>query len=147
MSTFVPNSLREDVCRLNRALPRHGLVTIHSGNASGFDPDTGKLVIKPSGVDYDLLAADMLAEVDLVTGESAGDATDSDYATIAYDAATGQTRWVRRLDSAFHGYGKVLTAPAITPRFSLSPQAPASATAPKPQNPPAAIFIRTVFKR
>ncbi|RYG38317.1 hypothetical protein EON81_03950 [bacterium] len=61
--------LREEVCRANRALPTSGLVTMHSGNVSGFDPETGHLVIKPSGVDYDALTPDMLVEVDLATGE------------------------------------------------------------------------------
>jgi L-ribulose-5-phosphate 4-epimerase len=72
MSMLAPITLRDAACRLNRSLPRHGLVTIHSGNASGLDPATGKLVIKPSGVDYDLLTPDMLVEVDLAAGTTAG---------------------------------------------------------------------------
>lgn len=46
-------ALREEVCRVNRALLASGLVTMHSGNASGRDPDTGFVAIKPSGVDYE----------------------------------------------------------------------------------------------
>jgi len=57
--------LREDVCRINRMLPAAGLVTMHSGNASGFDPDSGLVIIKPSGVDYDTLKPEMLVCVDL----------------------------------------------------------------------------------
>jgi len=68
----VPNTLRDDVCGLNRSLPRYGLVTVHSGNASGFDPASGRLVIKPSGVDYDALTPEMLVEVDRDSGESIG---------------------------------------------------------------------------
>lgn len=68
----MPASLRDAVCDLNRSLPLHGLVAVHSGNASGLDPATGKLVIKPSGIDYDSLTPDMLVEVDLETGQSAG---------------------------------------------------------------------------
>ena len=61
--------LREEVCRANRLLPVCGLVTMHSGNASGLDHTSGRLVIKPSGVDYDTLTPEMLVEVDLETGD------------------------------------------------------------------------------
>jgi len=61
--------LREEVCRVNRMLPVTRLVTMHSGNASGLDRDSGRLVIKPSGVDYDALTPADLVEVDLETGE------------------------------------------------------------------------------
>lgn len=61
--------LREEVCWVNKNLPRQGLVTMHSGNASGYDPDAGRLVIKPSGVDYDALTPEMLVEVEVETGE------------------------------------------------------------------------------
>ena len=60
--------LRDEVCRVNRMLPQAGLVTMHSGNASGLDRKSGRLVIKPSGVDYDKLAPADLVEVDLETG-------------------------------------------------------------------------------
>ena len=46
-----------------------GLVTMHSGNASGLDRQSGRLVIKPSGVDYETLTPQDLVEVDLATGE------------------------------------------------------------------------------
>ncbi|MCE9547600.1 MAG: class II aldolase/adducin family protein [Planctomycetia bacterium] len=61
--------LREEVCRVNRLLPVQGLVTMHSGNASGYDPQSGRLVIKPSGVDYHALTPEMLVEVDLASGQ------------------------------------------------------------------------------
>ena len=48
-------ALRETVCEANRALPRHGLVTMTSGNASARDPETGCIVIKPSGVPFEEL--------------------------------------------------------------------------------------------
>jgi L-ribulose-5-phosphate 4-epimerase len=60
--------LREEVCHVNRMLPVCGLVTMHSGNASGIDRATGRMVIKPSGMDYDKLAPDTLIEVDVDTG-------------------------------------------------------------------------------
>jgi L-ribulose-5-phosphate 4-epimerase len=61
--------LREEVCYVNRMLPAAGLVTMHSGNASGLDRASGRLLIKPSGVDYDKLQAQDLVEVNLQTGE------------------------------------------------------------------------------
>jgi L-ribulose-5-phosphate 4-epimerase len=64
--------LREEVCEFNRALPAAGLVTMHSGNASGLDRANRRLVIKPSGVDYAKLTPEMLVEVDLDTGRVLG---------------------------------------------------------------------------
>jgi L-ribulose-5-phosphate 4-epimerase len=61
--------LREEVCYANKMLLAAGLVTMHSGNASGLDRRFGRLVIKPSGVDYDTLTPDDLVEADLETGE------------------------------------------------------------------------------
>jgi L-ribulose-5-phosphate 4-epimerase len=60
--------LREEVCYANKMLPAAGLVTMHSGNASGLDRASGRLVIKPSGVDYDKLTPTDLVEVDLQSG-------------------------------------------------------------------------------
>jgi L-ribulose-5-phosphate 4-epimerase len=57
--------LRQDVHYANIMLPRLGLVTMHSGNASGFDPESGRVLIKPSGYDYDRLAPEHLVEVTL----------------------------------------------------------------------------------
>jgi hypothetical protein len=39
-----------------------------------------------------------------VTGSSLGTTTASDYATVAYDAATGTKQWQRRYDGPGHGY-------------------------------------------
>lgn len=64
------NELRNEVCHANRMLPATGLVTMHSGNVSGIDAQRRRLVIKPSGVDYDTLAPQDLVEVDLETGQA-----------------------------------------------------------------------------
>ncbi|MCG6154655.1 class II aldolase/adducin family protein [Rubinisphaera margarita] len=61
--------LRQEVCQVNRALFTSGLVTMHSGNASGLDPVGKRMVIKPSGVDYESLTPEMLVEVDVESGE------------------------------------------------------------------------------
>jgi len=61
--------LRLEVAKANWALPTAGLVTMHSGNASGYDPETGLVYIKPSGMDYDQIKPTNLAVVRLDTGE------------------------------------------------------------------------------
>lgn len=60
--------LREIVCAVNKSLLTAGLVTMHSGNASGKDPDTGIVAIKPSGVDYESLRP---SDIVLVSPEGA----------------------------------------------------------------------------
>ncbi|MBM2808361.1 MAG: L-ribulose-5-phosphate-4-epimerase [Cutibacterium acnes] len=57
--------LKTDVCRGNLELPRHGLVTWTSGNLSARDPETGLVVIKPSGMLYDAMTPDDMVVVDL----------------------------------------------------------------------------------
>jgi L-ribulose-5-phosphate 4-epimerase len=61
--------LRLEVAKANWALPATGLVTMHSGNASGYDPETGIVYIKPSGMDYDQIKPTNLVAVRLETGE------------------------------------------------------------------------------
>ena len=59
------DSLRQQVLEANLGIYRSGLVTMHSGNASGIDRDAGIVVIKPSGMDYEKLAAPLLVATDL----------------------------------------------------------------------------------
>jgi L-ribulose-5-phosphate 4-epimerase len=61
--------LRETVWRANLALVRSGLVTLSFGNASGVDREAGVMVIKPSGVPYDVLQPGQLVVVSLGSGE------------------------------------------------------------------------------
>ena len=65
--------LRSRVCELNRELPRNGLVTITSGNASGRDADTGYVVVKPSGIAFEDLTPEMMLVVDLQCNTVEGD--------------------------------------------------------------------------
>ncbi len=58
-------ALRQQVWKLNLDLPKHGLVAWTSGNVSGRDPDTGYVVIKPSGVKYEDLQAEQLVVLDM----------------------------------------------------------------------------------
>lgn len=63
------SALRSEVCYANQMLPKTGLVTMHSGNASGFDPDSGLIVIKPSGMDYEDIAPEKLVAVEIESGK------------------------------------------------------------------------------
>ena len=58
-------ALRDQICELNLELPRNGLVAWTSGNVSARDPETGYVVIKPSGVRYEDLRPEHLVIVDL----------------------------------------------------------------------------------
>lgn len=62
-------ALKELVCKANLELPKHGLVTFTWGNVSGIDRESGLMVIKPSGVEYDNMTADDMVVVSLETGE------------------------------------------------------------------------------
>ena len=57
--------LKEQVCKANLLLPRHGLVTFTWGNVSAIDRQSGLVVIKPSGVEYDGMNAEDMVVVDL----------------------------------------------------------------------------------
>ncbi|MDD4081148.1 MAG: L-ribulose-5-phosphate 4-epimerase [Eubacteriales bacterium] len=48
-------TLKTAVWEANMALPRYGLVTFTWGNVSARDHETGHILIKPSGVDYEAL--------------------------------------------------------------------------------------------
>ena len=58
-------SLKESVFRANMLLPKHGLITFTWGNVSGIDRESGLVVIKPSGVEYDTMKAEDMVVVDL----------------------------------------------------------------------------------
>lgn len=62
------DDLRREVCAANQTLPKAGLVTMHSGNASGYDPESGLLVIKPSGMDYEAITPENLVAVEVESG-------------------------------------------------------------------------------
>ena len=58
-------SLKEAVYRANMDLVAHGLVIFTWGNVSGIDRESGLVVIKPSGVDYDTMKVSDMVVVDL----------------------------------------------------------------------------------
>lgn len=57
--------LKKIVYDANMELPKHGLVTFTWGNVSAIDRESGMFVIKPSGVDYEILSPEDMVVVDL----------------------------------------------------------------------------------
>lgn len=64
--------LKIDVFEANLQLPELGLVTFTWGNASGVDRESGLVVIKPSGVEYEDLTPDALPVLNLEDGVQIG---------------------------------------------------------------------------
>ncbi|MBO4449028.1 MAG: L-ribulose-5-phosphate 4-epimerase [Clostridiales bacterium] len=58
-------ALKEKVLQANLLLPKHDLVTFTWGNVSEIDRESGLIVIKPSGVDYDGMKAEDMVVLDL----------------------------------------------------------------------------------
>ena len=58
-------TLKEKVLQANLALVEHRLVLFTWGNVSERDPDTGCVVIKPSGVPYDRMVAKQMVVLDI----------------------------------------------------------------------------------
>ncbi|TLV10697.1 L-ribulose-5-phosphate 4-epimerase [Klebsiella indica] len=61
--------LKTDVLLANLALPKHQLVTFTWGNVSAVDHDRGLMVIKPSGVEYEVMTAEDMVVVDITSGQ------------------------------------------------------------------------------
>ena len=65
--------LKKQVYEANMELPRRGLITYTWGNVSGIDREKGLFVIKPSGVEYDLLKPEDMVVIDLNGNKVEGD--------------------------------------------------------------------------
>jgi len=57
--------LKEELVQLHLELPKHNLVVWTGGNVSARDPDSGLVVIKPSGIRYEDLRLDYMVVLDL----------------------------------------------------------------------------------
>ena len=65
MEEFMLEELKKRVFEANVALKKSGLVVLTWGNVSEIDRESGCVVIKPSGVDYDLMTEKDMVVVDL----------------------------------------------------------------------------------
>lgn len=61
--------LKAEVLAANLALPAHQLVTFTWGHVSAVDRASGMMVIKPSGVEYDVMTAEDMVVVNIATGK------------------------------------------------------------------------------
>ena len=79
------DALRDEVAQLHAELPKNNLVSWTAGNVSARVPGRDLMVIKPSGVSYDDLSADLMVVTDLdgALVEGSG-APSSDTAAHAY---------------------------------------------------------------
>lgn len=59
------DNLKDIVFKANIDLVKHGLVIFTWGNVSAIDRESGFVVIKPSGVDYDVMKASDMVVVDM----------------------------------------------------------------------------------
>ncbi|MCC8130641.1 MAG: L-ribulose-5-phosphate 4-epimerase [Oscillospiraceae bacterium] len=57
--------LKKEVWEANMLLPKYGLVSFTWGNVSGIDRESGLVVIKPSGVEYDVMKPEDMVVVNL----------------------------------------------------------------------------------
>ena len=84
--------LKEQVYLANMELPKRGLVTYTWGTVSGIDREKGLFVIKPSGVDYDLLKPDDMVVMDLQGNKVEGElnpSSDTKTHLVLYNAFPG----------------------------------------------------------
>src|SRR5690606_18339750 len=65
--------LKKEVYEANMLLPEYNLVTFTWGNVSGIDRESGRVVIKPSGVKYEELSPENMVVVDMEGNVIEGD--------------------------------------------------------------------------
>jgi len=110
--------LRKNVCDLHSELPLNNLVAWTSGNISARDPETGLVVIKPSGVKFPDLTADTMVVVDVdgnpVEGEfkPSSDTASHCYIYRLMPKVNGIVHTHSRYATAFATHGRAI--PCIT---------------------------------
>lgn len=65
MEIFMLEQLKQEVYEANMLLPKYHLITFTWGNVSGIDRKKGLIVIKPSGVEYDVMKPEDMVVIDL----------------------------------------------------------------------------------
>lgn len=65
--------LKQEVYEANMLLPKYHLITFTWGNVSGIDREKGLIVIKPSGVEYDVMKPEDMVVIDLNGNRVEGD--------------------------------------------------------------------------
>ena len=88
--------LKDEVLAANLALPAHQLVTFTWGNVSAVNRESGMMVIKPSGVEYEVMTAKDMVVVNIVH-------THSRHATIWSQAGLDLPAWGTTHADYFYG--------------------------------------------
>jgi L-ribulose-5-phosphate 4-epimerase len=105
-------ALRAEVCALHAELPANNLVAWTSGNISARDPETGLVVIKPSGVKFPDLTPNNMVIVDLDGNIVEGDhKASSDTASHCYIY-----RHMPEVNGVVHTHSRFATAFAVLGR-------------------------------
>jgi L-ribulose-5-phosphate 4-epimerase len=105
-------NLRRMVCELHSELPKNNLVAWTSGNVSARDPETGLVVIKPSGVKFPDLRPDNMVVVDVDGKKVEGDhKPSSDTASHCYIY-----RHMPQVNGIVHTHSRYATAFAVLAR-------------------------------
>lgn len=110
--------LREEVCALHLELPKNNLVAWTSGNVSARDPQSGLIVIKPSGIRFEHLTPENMVIVDMDGSKVEGDAKpSSDTASHCYiyrqmPHVNGVVHTHSRYATAFAALGRAI--PCVT---------------------------------
>lgn len=106
--------LREEVYRLHLELPRSNLVVWTMGNVSARDPESGLVVIKPSGVRFENLSPENMVVVDsdgtVVEGafKPSSDTASHCYIYRQMPEVTGIVHTHSRYATAFAALGKAI---------------------------------------
>jgi L-ribulose-5-phosphate 4-epimerase len=104
--------LREQVCELHAELPKNHLVAWTSGNISVRDPESGLVVIKPSGIRFEQLTPQNMVVVDLDGNIVEGDyKASSDTASHCYIY-----RHMPEINGVVHTHSRYATAFATLAR-------------------------------
>lgn len=104
--------LCEMVCELHAELPKNNLVAWTSGNISARDPETGLIVIKPSGIKFADLRPENMVIVDITGQKSQGDyKPSSDTASHCYIY-----RHMPEVNGIVHTHSRFATAFAVLGR-------------------------------
>lgn len=105
-------ALRKEVCALHAELPKNNLVAWTSGNVSARDPETGLVVIKPSGVKFEDLTPENMIVVTVGGEKVEGDLKpSSDTASHCY-----VYRHMPHVNGVVHTHSRYATAFAVLGR-------------------------------
>lgn len=104
--------LRQLVCDLHAELPKNNLIAWTSGNLSARDPESGFVVIKPSGITFDQLTPENMVVVDVEGGVVEGEYKPSS------DTASHCTiyRHMPQVNGIVHTHSRYATAFAVLGR-------------------------------